>query len=226
MGVQTIMVANRSPHRARDLAQIFEDKTKTVAFALSEIKDHLSKADIVISATSSSLPLLSKPLILEALALRKRKPMVMLDLGLPRNIATDVLALEDVYLYCMDDLHPVLAKHRSLRQVAAKSAEAMIVQASGAFMHWLEAQDSFKIVSVFREKFESLRDELLADGLRRLERGQDPAQILQRLAHHLTNQFLHTPTHLIRVAGLRSDHELLTFMKRLFELDHEIIPTE
>lgn len=226
MGVRGIMVANRAVDRAVVLARRFEKQTKTLALGLSEIHDHLPRADIVISATGSPLALLGTEAILEALRLRKRKPMVILDLGVPRNIDPEVLGLEDVYLYCMDDLHSVLSKHQSLRQAAVNRAEALIGQSACAFMQWLQAQASFKTVAIFREKFESLRDQLLADSLRRLARGHDPAQILERLAYHLTNQFLHVPTHRLRTAGLRGEESLLTFMKDLFELNHESIPTE
>ncbi len=226
MGVRAMMVANRSLSRAKSFAQRFEAKTQIHAFDLSSIQQHLSKADLVISATSSPLALLSKETMMEALRLRKRKPIFMLDLGVPRNIDASVSNLEDVYLYCMHDLHRVLTKHQALRQAAASTAEALVLKASYAFMQWLKAQNSFKTVAVFREKFESVRDQRLADSLDRLERGQDPAQILQRLAHDLTNQFLHTPTHRLRAAGFRGEDNLLTFMKDLFELNHEIIPAE
>ena len=226
MGVKSIMVANRSLGRATAFAGIFAERTNTRGFGLSQIKQHLSEADIVISATRSPVPLLMKEAMIEALRLRKRKPMVMLDLGVPRNIDTNVADLEDVYLYCMDDLHCVLEKHQALRQAAANSAEALVRDAATAFMHWLQAQDSFKTVAIFREKFELLRDQLLADSLGRLERGDDPAQTLQRLAYHLTNQFLHAPTHRLHAAGLSGENHLLTFIKELFELNHEIIPAE
>jgi glutamyl-tRNA reductase len=226
MGVKSIMVANRSSARARAFAAIFAERTKTCGFSLPQIKQHLSEADIIISATRSPVPLLMKEPLIEALRLRKRKPMVMLDLGVPRNIDAAVADLEDIYLYCMDDLHGVLTKHQALRQAAADSAEAWISDAATAFMQWFQAQDSFKTVAVFRGKFELLRDQLLADSLDRLERGHDPAQTLQRLAYHLTNQFLHAPTHRLRAAGLSGENHLLTFIKELFELNHEIIPAE
>jgi glutamyl-tRNA reductase len=59
-----------------------------------------------------------------------------------------------------------------------------------------------------------------------LQLGDDPETILKRLAHDLTNQFLHKPTHHLRVAGLKGEHSLLTIIKDLFELNHEAIPTE
>ena len=226
MGVKSMMVANRSAERARAFAAIFAERSQTRGFGLPQIKQHLSEADIVISATRSPVPLLMKEPIKEALRLRKRKPMVMLDLGVPRNIDAAVADLEDVYLYCMDDLQCVLAKHQALRQAAANSAEVWIKEAASTFMQWLQAQDSFETVAIFRGKFELLRDQLLADSLDRLERGNDPAQTLQRLAYQLTNQFLHAPTHRLRAAGLSGENHLLTFIKELFELNHEIIPAE
>lgn len=226
MGISEIMIANRSKESALELAAQFAVKAKTAAFGLTELSRYLDQADIVIGATSSSVPLVHQSLVEKALIRRKRKPMLMLDLAVPRNIEAGVGDLEDVYLYCLDDLQRVLQKHQSLRQVAALKAERFIREATMDFMRWLQAQDSFKTVAVFRGQFDRIRDDCLAQSLKRLQLGDDPEKILKRLAHDLTNQFLHKPTHRLRVAGLKGEHSLCNIIRDLFELNHESFSTE
>jgi glutamyl-tRNA reductase len=208
------------------LASQFAGKAKTSALGLGQLTRYLDQADIVIGAASSSIPLLSQSLVEKALKLRKRKPMLILDLAVPRNIEAGVGGLEDVYLYCLDDLQRVLQKHQSLKQVAAFKAERFIREATTHFMSWLQAQDSFKTVAIFRGQFDRIRDDCLAQSLKRLQLGDDPEKILKRLAHDLTNQFLHKPTHCLRVASLKGEHSLCNTIRDLFELNHESFSTE
>ena len=226
MGISEIMIANRSEKGASRLASQFAAKAKTAAFGLGQLSRYLDQADIVIAATTSALPVLSQSLVEKALSVRKRKPMLMLDLAVPRNIEAGVGDLEDVYLYCLDDLQKVLQKHQSLRQVAALKAERLILEATTHFMSWLQAQDSFKTVAIFRGQFDRIRDDCLSQSLKRLQLGDDPEKILKRLAHDLTNQFLHKPTHRLRVAGLKGEHSLSNMIRDLFELNYESFSTE
>jgi glutamyl-tRNA reductase len=161
-----------------------------------------------------------------ALRQRKRKPMFMVDLSVPRNIEPEVSALEDVYLYCIDDLQNRVEENRRFRRDSAESAEGMIRIAAERFMDWLRAQDAFRTLCVFREKFEQIRDQITQDNLRRLQLGEKPEIALKRLAHDLTNRFLHEPTRRLREAGLEREETVLNLIKELFELSHETLYTE
>src|SRR5207245_1828544 len=158
--------------------------------------------DMVITGVTTVLPILGKGMIERALRQRKRKPILMIDLSVPRNIEAEAGELEDVYLYHMDDLQNIVEENRYFRRDAAQHAECMIKESAEQFTAWLQAQDSFKILCVFRKKFEQVRDQLVQDSLRHLQLGGDPKVILKRLAYNLTNQFLHEPTRRLRAAGL------------------------
>lgn len=222
MGVKKMRVLNRTEANAARLAVQFNAEY----FGLEKIRDYLFEADIVITGCAADLPIIGKGMVEYALRQRKRKPMFMVDLGVPRNVEFEVSELEDVYLYCIDDLQKMVEENKRVRRDAAESAEIMIQMAAVRFMDWLEAQDSFKMLCVFREKFEQIRDRLCQDALRRLDLGEAPDYVVKRLARDLTSRFLHEPTRRLREAGLDREEALLTLTRDLFELNCENLYTK
>ena len=222
MGVQKISVGNRTEANAARLALLF----KAEYFGLEKMKDYLGEADIVITGCSSALPIISEKTVASALSLRDPKPMFIIDLGVPRNVESEVGALENVHLYTIDDLQKRVEKNKRVRRDAAESAEIMIQMAALRFMDWLHAQDSFKTLCIFREKFEQIRDRLCQDALHRLHLGEAADQVVKRLAMDLTSRFLHEPTRRLREAGLDREEALLTLTRDLFELNCETLYTK
>jgi glutamyl-tRNA reductase len=222
LGVKKIRVANRSKDSAKSLALQIGGES----FDLEEIPVLLPDADMVIAGTACTLPIIRKGMVQEALKQRKRKPVFMVDLSVPRNIECEIREWEDVYLYCIDDLQNIVEENRNFRLNAAKEAESIIEQGALQFMNWLEAQDSFKILCGFRKKFENMSEQLLQEGLRHIQLGENPETVLKRLAYRLTNRFLHTPTRRLRAAGLKQEEALLTLTRDLFELNHETFYTK
>ena len=114
-GVGNIIVANRTLARAQEMAEIFSAE----AILLSDIPEHLHRADIVISSTASQLPILGKGAVESALKQRKHKPIFMVDIAVPRDIEPQVAQLDDVYLYTVDDLKEVIEANLRDREDAA-----------------------------------------------------------------------------------------------------------
>lgn len=222
MGVKKIRVANRTKANGAHLAVEFNAEH----FGLEKIRDYLYESDIVITGCAVELPIIGKGMVEFALRQRKRKPMFMVDLGVPRNVEFEISELEDVYLYCIDDLQKMVEENKRFRKDAAECAEMMIQVAAGQFMDWLQAQDSFKTLCIFRAKFEQIRDRILQDALRRLQLGEAPDNVVRRLASDLTNRFLHEPTRRLREAGLEREEAILTLTKDLFELNCETLYTK
>jgi glutamyl-tRNA reductase len=210
--VQRLLVANRTLEHAQALAA----RHGGVALPLSELPKHLAEADIVISATASRLPVISRADVAAALAARRHRPMFLLDLAVPRDIAPEVGQLADVYLYTVDDLEQVIDANRASRREAAQQAEAIIELQVEHYLAWWRAQGRQDALRRLRADGEAARELALAKARLDLAQGASPEEVMQRLAHQLTNRLLHAPSSALRQAALDGDAELLRAAERLF----------
>jgi glutamyl-tRNA reductase len=215
--VQRLLVANRTLEHAQQLAA----RHGGVALPLSELHRHLAEADIVISATASRLPVISREAVQAALSARRHRPMFLLDLAVPRDIAPDVAKLEDVYLYTVDDLEQAIEGNRASRREAAQHADAIIELQCEHYLAWWRAQGRQDALRQRRADGEAARDRALAKAGQELAAGEDPAEVMQRMAHQLTNRLLHAPSSALRQAALDGDTELLRAAEKLFRSDDE-----
>jgi len=216
-GIGRIIIANRTVERAHQLAR----QCDGYAISLEEIPGHLSKVDIVISSTASPQPILAKDTVEQALKLRRHRLMLLVDIAVPRDIEPEVAKLKDVFLYTVDDLQAVIEKNMRSRQKAAEQALEIIEVQTDEFMGWLRAQNAVGTIKKYRSQSERLRDEVLEQALRQIKNGKSPEQVLQYLAHTLTNKLLHTPSTQIRQAGFEGQWELLEAANKLFELEQD-----
>ena len=213
--VKRLLIANRTLEHA----QVLASQHGGVALPLHDIDRHLSEADIIISATASREPILNRQMIQAALKARKHKPMFLLDLAVPRDIAADVAELPDVYLYTVDDLEQVIEDNRASRREAASEAEVIIDLQVQHFVAWTQAQGNQNALKKLRSSGEQTRDALLEQAREQLANGQDPKIVLELLAHQLTNKLLHVPSAALRQAALRGDAELLRAAEKLYSND-------
>jgi len=213
-GVGRIIIANRTFDRAHMLASQFNG----YAIALAELPAHLAEADIVVSSTASQLPILGKGMLESAIKKRKHKPIFMVDLAVPRDIEAEVEQLADVYLYTVDDLKNTINDNMESRRRAAEQAEEIIDTEVEHFLSWLRLQSAQSTIRDFRQHAEQVRDESLQKALRQLKNGQPAEQVLQRLAHNLTNKLIHTPSTQLREAGANERQDLIAAARELFKL--------
>ncbi len=213
-GVGRIIIANRTVEKAHTLAGEFGG----YAIALKEIPNHLAEADIVISSTASQLPILGKGAAETAIKQRKHRPMLMIDIAVPRDIESEVGELEDIYLYTVDDLQEIIQEGLKSRQEAAIQAEEIIDTQVAHFMGWIQSQDAFTVIRQFRDHAQQIRDTEIEKALRQLGNGENSEQVLQKLAHALTNKLSHAPSAQIRQAGIDGCIELLDAARELSEL--------
>ncbi len=212
--VRQMIVANRTLERARALAAPLGAQ----AITLREMPARLSEADIVISCTASQLPILGKGAVERALKARKHRPMFMVDIAVPRDIEEEVGALGDVYLYTIDDLKEVVHENLQSRLEAAKEGEQIIDTHVTKFMHWVRSLDTVPSIRALRETADAVRDAELERARRRLALGEDPEQVMERLARALTNKFMHAPTTALRSAHHGDDEVLRDTVRKLFNL--------
>ena len=217
-GIGRIIIANRTVEKAHALASNFNG----YAIELSEIPAHLAEADIVISSTASPLPILGKGAVESAIKARKHRPMLMVDIAVPRDIESEVGELNDVYLYTVDDLQEIIQEGLKSRQEAAKQAEEIIDVQVTRFMGWMQSLDSVSTIRAYREQAERVRDEEIEKARRMLERGMPAAEVLQSLARGLTNKLTHTPSAQMKQAGFDGRNELLDAARELFDLKNTV----
>jgi len=213
-GIGRIIIANRTYDKAHALASQFNG----YAIALSELHSHLAEADIVISSTASQLPILGKGRVESAIKKRKHKPMFMVDLAVPRDIEAEVEHLSDVYLYTVDDLQHTIDQNMDSRRKAAEQAEEIIDTQVEHFLSWMRSQGAQAIIKDYRQKAELTRDEVLAKALSQLNQGRPADEVLNHLAHALTNKLIHTPSTQLREAGANDRHDLVAAAKEIFNL--------
>lgn len=212
--VGSITVANRTLSRAADLARSYNAH----AILLSDIHDHLPKADIVISSTASQLPILGKGAVESALKQRRHKPMFMVDIAVPRDIEPEVAKLSDVYLYTVDDLKDVIEENRRSREQAASHAEQIIREGVEQWQKLLRVQSAVGTIRAFRQSVEEIRDAELDKALAALQRGQPAEEVLGALARGLTNKLLHTPTLRLKQAGEEGRDDHIRLAHELFDI--------
>ncbi len=214
-GVNQITVANRTLARALAVAEEFDGR----AIELSQIPDELPNTDILIASTASQLPILGKGAVEAALKKRKHRPIFMVDIAVPRDIEPQVGDLDDVYLYTVDDLREVIEENQRERQTAAVEAEGIIETGAHEYMRQLRELDAVGTLRLLREQAVATAQQELEKSLKQLKNGKDAEEVLQRLAHGLTNKLLHQPTVQLRKASSDGRSDLLQLVQELYQLD-------
>jgi glutamyl-tRNA reductase len=214
-GVSRIVIANRTLGRARELAQKFGSE----AVLLAEIPGELLDADIVITSTASQLPILGKGAVEQAIKVRKHRPMLMVDIAVPRDIEAQVGDLRDVYLYSVDDLREIVDENLRSRHQEARKADLIIADGVRQYLDEVRSLAAVDVVKEYRKMAEQLREQELQRALRSLDRGDDPQQIVAQLARAITNKLIHSPTAGLRQASVDGRKDLLANARKLLGLE-------
>jgi len=184
---RAMAVANRTLDRGEKLA----GHLGAEALRLADLPDRLHEFDAVISCTASSLPLIGLGAVERALKRRKRKPMFMVDLAVPRDIEPEVAQLDDVYLYTVDDLSKLVQSAGEKRQAAVEQAEAIIETGVQNFAHWLGQRHTVPLIQALNAQAEDWRSLELQRARKLLAKGEDVDAVLEALAKGLTQKMLH-----------------------------------
>ncbi|MDO9601670.1 MAG: glutamyl-tRNA reductase [Rhodocyclaceae bacterium] len=212
-----LTIANRTPERARPIAERFGGDV----LRLDEVAERLADYDIVVSCTASALPILGLGMVERALKARRHRPMVMVDLAVPRDIEAVVGQLDDVFLYTLDDLGQIVESGQESRQAAIVDAEEIITHRVDDFLHWMESRETVPIIRALRDTADRARRHELEHALKLLQRGDDPAQVLDALSKGLTNKLLHPPTQALNLAEGAERNEVAQVIARIWHLNSE-----
>lgn len=196
-----ITISNRTIEKGHELAAVFASQgTPTDVFALHDLPGRLHDFDIVVSCTASSLPIIGMGMINTAIKARNRRPMVLIDLAVPRDVEPEIKSLRDVYLYSVDDLGEVVQAGQESRLQAVSAAESIIDQGVSEFYASLQRRTVVPIIQSLQDTTEQFKQIELEKARRRLGKGDDPMEVLSTMAQALANKFMHAPIHALKTS--------------------------
>ncbi len=213
-GIHNLVVANRTLDNALEIASRFEAH----GTLLSDIPEQLIEADIVVSSTNSQLPLLGKGAVERALKQRRHKPMLLIDLAVPRDIEPEVGQVDDAYLYSIDDISGVIEDSQKSREEAASQADSIIERGVADFLKRERSLGAVDTLRAFRDKAHNIREAELEKALKSLEKGEAADAVLANLARGLTNKLIHSPSVQMKAATAEGKDEVLQLIRDLFDL--------
>ena len=212
-----LFVANRDVDRARRLASKFGG----YALPLSELEGTLPEADILITSTASPEPIITSEQVKAAMKTRKHKPVFAVDIAVPRDIAPDVAQVSDVYLYTIDDLHKVIQEGQSSREAAAVDANRILDDEIRRYLSIQRAKQVSPVITALREHGETIRDNVLREAQRRLNKGVDSREVIEFATASLMKKLLHQPSVRLREAGEAEEQEIIDATRSLFGIDDD-----
>ncbi|MCF2900984.1 glutamyl-tRNA reductase [Pseudoalteromonas sp. SSMSWG5] len=214
---QKITVANRTIERAKTLAS----DVNADVIALAQLPERLHDADIVISSTASTLPIIGKGVVEQALKKRRHKPMLFIDIAVPRDIESQVGELDAAYLYSVDDLQAIVSENIAAREQAAEQAQTIIRSRTDEFAMWLRSLDSVDLIRHYRNDVQDIKSELVEKALSQLQAGKEAEKVILELANKLTNRLMHAPTRAIQDAAKKGEAAELSQLKKMLGIDQE-----
>lgn len=216
-GIGRLFVANRDVTRAQRLATKFDG----FALPLSELEGTLPEADILISSTASTEPVVTLSQMQKAVQLRRRKPVFAVDIAVPRDLEAEIRELQDVYLYGIDDLDKVIDEGQSNREAAAVDATRILEDETQRYLSIERGKEVAPIITALRDHGDDLREQVMEQARKRLAKGVDSDEVVEYVAASLLKKLLHQPSVRLREAGENSDKQIIDAASELFGLDKE-----
>ncbi len=210
-----LFVANRSVERAQELA----GRLGGFALPLSEIEGTLPEADILITSTAATEPVITLEQMETAIKARKRKPIFAVDIAVPRDIEAGAGELSDVYLYSIDDLDKVIQEGQGSREAAAVEASRLLDEEIRRYAGIERSKEVVPVIAAIRAQSQHVCDDVNAQARRRLARGESADDAIAFATASLMKKILHKPSVTLRKAGEASDQELIDAARKLFGLD-------
>jgi glutamyl-tRNA reductase len=209
---KSITIANRTLSRGEELASKFGAEV----MRLADLPDRLHEFDAVVSCTASSLPIIGLGSVERALKRRRRRPMFMVDLAVPRDVEVEVKELEDIYLYTVDDLAGVVQTAQANRQAAVAQAEAIVDAGVQSFLHWLEQRNSVPLIQQLNAQTDEWRATEIARARKLLAKGEDIEAVLEAMSRGLTQKMLHGALAELRAGDTAARERATTAVQHFF----------
>eukprot|EP00568_Trieres_chinensis_P012834 CAMPEP_0183293540 /NCGR_PEP_ID=MMETSP0160_2-20130417/2184_1 /TAXON_ID=2839 ORGANISM="Odontella Sinensis, Strain Grunow 1884" /NCGR_SAMPLE_ID=MMETSP0160_2 /ASSEMBLY_ACC=CAM_ASM_000250 /LENGTH=533 /DNA_ID=CAMNT_0025454671 /DNA_START=133 /DNA_END=1734 /DNA_ORIENTATION=+ len=221
-GLKKITVCNRSMARPLELQEQFPDVEIEVKL-MDDLWDVVGRSDIVFTATSCEDYVIDERL-LEENGLAGGRPLMLVDISVPRNIAEDCKVIENVSAYNVDDLKAVVARNTALRQKEMIEAETLLREESSAFVSWRESLDAVPTINQLQEKARTIRKSEMEKCARKLKTNENLSdrelEAVERLSRGIVNKLLHGPmSHLRRSDDADQRKAAVQELSAMFQLD-------
>lgn len=216
-----LLVCNRDPAKAESLARDFG----AAAAPLDRLADHLALADIVVSSTGSIQPIITRALFEGVMRRRRYKPVFLIDIAVPRDVAADVGNIENVYLYNLDDLQQAVMATRNQRSAAAEAAGKIVEQHVSEFVAWHRARMIGPLIDQLYQRSHAVAQEELARLVGKLSAvSDDDKRQLEELMRRIVNKLLHDPVQALRDSdgGHAPMTQYLHAVQKLFKLEERV----
>ena len=208
-------VANRTFSRAKSTAE--ELGAETMAF--ESLAANIHQYDVIVTCTGSQEPIIAHKTLQDAIIARRRRPMVIVDLAVPRDVPDSVTQIQDIFLYSVDDLSEIVQAGHQSRQDALGQAESIIDSRTDAYMQWLADRQIVPVIRELQQRADQIRQHELERATRALERGDSPEQVLQAFSKSLSAKFMHGPMDMLRGTP-QERHAIAQVIERLLPAVH------
>jgi glutamyl-tRNA reductase len=223
-GAEAIFVANRRHNRAIGLAQHFGG----TAVRIEELPAQLERADIVVSTTNSPHHLIERSELELVMAQRGGRPLLLIDLAVPRDIDPDCRELDAVTLHDVDDVQSIVERNASGREAEGRRAEGILDSELARFEAWLGSQEVMPTVAALRERADEIVARVLAENSSRWEDlSEADRDRVETMTRAIAARLLHEPTVRLKgVADREDSYVYVSALRELFGLDAGTEPSE
>ncbi|MBW5447838.1 glutamyl-tRNA reductase [Cohnella sp. CFH 77786] len=219
-GAQRVFVAGRTLSRAEELA----GKFKGNALTMEEALNRLDEADIVISSTGAEGFVLDRSSVERAMARRKKRPLFLIDIAVPRDIDPASGDIPNVFLYDIDDLEGIVEGNLEKRRKEAAVIESMIAEEREAYREWYATLGVSPLIRALQEKAAAIHESTLESMLRKLpELDERERKVIRKLTKSMLNQMIHDPILRIKeLAAEKKGEEAMNLFVQLFAMENEV----
>ena len=211
--VNEITICNRKEEKGKKLATENDCRYSN----LNNLSNIIHEYDVIITSTSSSLPLIGKGNIENALTRRSNSSIVIIDLGVPRDVESQIKNLDNVYLYTIDDLGQIIEKNYKIREKSIKDAEEIIKFKIIEYKNWLSENNSTEIIKNYREYVDDITNGIVIKAKRMAKNSEDINQIIDYVSETLKKKLAHETTIKLKELYPNLDEDKIEKLNKLFK---------
>ncbi len=211
--VNDITICNRKEEKGKKLASENDCRYSH----LNNLSTIIHEYDIIITSTSSSLPLIGKGNIEDALNKRNNESLVIIDLGVPRDVESQIKTLDNVYLYTIDDLGEIIEQNYKIREKSIKEAEEIIKFKIVEYKNWLSENNSSEIIKNYRDYVDDITNGIVIKAKRMSKNGDDINDIIDYVSESIKNKLAHETTVKLKELYPHLDQDKIQHLNNIFK---------